>query len=54
MPLSLLLIMVAMLAGCALGVTSGGGTPSNNVLLTITATSGTLVQSTQVTLTITQ
>jgi hypothetical protein len=51
MPLALLLVMGALLAGCAVGVT---GTPSDNGPLTVTATSGTLTQTTGVTLTVTQ
>jgi hypothetical protein len=51
MPLSLLLVIGALMAGCAVGMT---GTPLNNAPLTVTATSGTLTQTIEVTLTVTQ
>jgi len=49
-PLSLLLVS-GVLAGCA---ASMGGTPVGNSVLTVTATSGSMSQNTQVTLTVTQ
>jgi hypothetical protein len=43
-----MLLSAAVLAGCA----GGGGTPVGNSQLTVTATSGSFTQSTNVTLTV--
>jgi apolipoprotein N-acyltransferase len=48
-PLALLVVSGAVLAGCATGMK---GTPAGTSQLTITATSGTLSQSTAATLTV--
>ena len=47
-PIALLLLTGALIVGCA----SANGTPRGNSKLTVTATSGTLSQTTMVTLTV--
>jgi hypothetical protein len=51
-PLALLLITGTVLAGCAGGGASNKGTPTGPAQLTITATSGTLTKTINVTLTV--
>jgi hypothetical protein len=50
-PLLLMLLSAAVLAGCA-GPSTGGGTPLGSSQLTVTATSGSFTQNTNVTLTV--